>query len=104
MVRIWVWTLIHINIKAEETVTVAHQAMQDSISNWVQLLIASEGAFKPPQCFYHLISLCWNTDGSWTYENNEDVEYFNISVPMTDGSQVQIQYDAVDTAKETLGV
>ena len=25
--------LIHINLKAEETVTVAHQFMQDSISN-----------------------------------------------------------------------
>ena len=43
--------LIHINIKAEETVTVAHQAMQDSISNWGQLLIASGGAFRPPNCF-----------------------------------------------------
>ena len=31
--------LIHINLKAKETVTVAHQAMQDSILNWVQLII-----------------------------------------------------------------
>ena len=43
--------LIHINIKAEETVTVSQQAMQDSISNWGQLLIYSGGAFKPTQCF-----------------------------------------------------
>ena len=56
--------LIHINIKAEETVTVAHQATQDSISKWDKLLIASGGAFKPTKCFYHLISFCWNTDGS----------------------------------------
>ena len=56
--------LIHINIKAEETVTLAHQAMQDSISNWGQILTASEGAFKPPTCFYHLISFYWKTDGS----------------------------------------
>ena len=48
--------LIHINIKAEENVTVAHQSMQDSISNYGQLLIASGGAFKPPKCFYQLIS------------------------------------------------
>ena len=96
--------LIHINLKSEETKTVAHQSMQDSISNWGWLLIASGGAFKPPKCFYHLIYFCWNTDGSWTYENNEDLEDFNISVPMLDGSQVQIEHAAVDTAKETLGV
>ena len=41
--------LIHINLKAEETVTVAHQFMQDSISNWGQIIIASRGAFKPPK-------------------------------------------------------
>ena len=48
--------LIHINLKDEETVTLAHQAMQYIISNWGQLLIASGGAFKPPKCFYHIIS------------------------------------------------
>ena len=41
---------------------------------------------------------------SWTYENNEYVEDFNISVPVLDVSQVHIKHDAVDTAKETLGV
>ena len=73
--------------------------MQDSISNWGQLLIASGGAFKPPKYSYRLILFCWNTDRSWTYEKNEDVEYFNISVPMPDGSQVQIEHAAVDMAK-----
>ena len=37
--------MIRINIKAEETVKVAHQTMQDSISNWGQILSASGGAF-----------------------------------------------------------
>ena len=83
--------------------TVAHQAMQDSISNCGQLIIASGRAFKPPKCFYHLIYFCWNTDTSWAYENNEDVEDFDISVPMPDISQVQIEHAAVGTAKETLG-
>ena len=41
---------------------------------------------------------------SWKYEKNYDVEDFNISVPMPYGSHVQIEHDAVDTAKETLGV
>ena len=78
--------------------------MLDSISNWGQLLIASGVSFKSPKCFYHLISFCWNNDGSWEYENNEDVEDLDISVPMKDGSQVQIEHVAVDMAKETLVV
>ena len=32
------------------------------------------------------------------------MEYFDISVPIPDGSQVQIEHAAVDTSKETLGV
>ena len=50
--------LIHINLKDEETPTVTHKAMKDSISIWGQLLIASEGEFKPPKSFYHLIYFC----------------------------------------------
>ena len=96
--------MIHVNIKSEETVTVSHQAMHDSISTWIQLLMASGGAFKPPECFYHLIYFLWNTEGSWSYEMNEDVEDFDIGVPMPDGSHVQIKHAAVDTAKEKLGV
>ena len=80
--------LININLKAEETATGTHQSMQDIISKWGQLLIASGGALKPAKCFYHLISFFWNTGGSWTYEKNDDVKDFNISVPMPDGSQV----------------
>ena len=90
--------LIHINLKAEETAIVAYQSMQDSISNWGQLLIASVGAFKPFNYFYHLIYFFWNTYGSSTYENNEDVKDFNISVPVIDGSQLQIEHAAVGTA------
>ena len=80
--------LIHINIKVEETVTVSRQAMKYSISNWGKILITSLGAFKPPKCCYHLISFCWNTDESKLYENNEDVEDFDISIPIPDRSQV----------------
>ena len=43
--------LIHINLKSEETVTVSHQAMQDSISNWGQILIASGGHSNHPSVF-----------------------------------------------------
>ena len=95
--------LIHINLKVEETITVAHQATQDSISKWGQFLIASGGSFKPPKCFYHLISFCYNTDGSWAYKNDENLEDFHISVPVPYVSQLQIEHAAVDTAREALG-
>ena len=95
--------LIHINLKSEETATLVHQSMQDSISNWGQLLIASGGSFKPPKCFYHLISFCYNTDGSWAYKNDENLKDFHISVPVPYVSQLQIEHAAVDTARETLG-
>ena len=78
---------------------VAHQAMQGSIYNWGRLLIVSGGAFNSPKCFYHLISFFYNTNESWKYENNEDVEDLNISVPIPDGSQVHIEHAAVYTAK-----
>ena len=54
--------------------------------------------FLPP----HILLL--DTDESWAYEKNEDVEDFDISVPMADRSQVHIEHATVDTSKETLGV
>ena len=39
--------------------------LQEAITNWEKLLLASGGALKPIKCFYHLISLRWNGDGSW---------------------------------------
>ena len=47
--------LHHVNLEQEESVFEANEAMQESILNWGQLLIASGGALKPIKCFYHLI-------------------------------------------------
>ena len=59
--------ITHIDMSWDETVTQAHQAMQNSIDNWGKLLIASGGAFKPEKYFSHLISFNWYADGRWKY-------------------------------------
>ena len=96
--------LIHIDMEQDQSVYQAHAAMQESIENWGQLLIATGGSLKPSKCFYHMISFVWSPDGRWKYENNEDDEDLNISVPMPDGSSVFIDHEAVGTSKKTLGV
>ena len=96
--------IVHMDLRGDESVAEAHASLQDSIYNWGQLLIASGGAFKPPKCFYHLVSYGWKASGAWKYEANERNEELDIAVPMPDGSSVPIEHLSVDTARETLGV
>ena len=96
--------ILHVDLRGDQTVHEAHSALQESIYNWGQLLIATGGAFKPPKCFFHLLSFVWSSEGKWSYANNEDNEEYDISVPMPNGSHAPIEHLSVDTAKETLGV
>ena len=48
--------IVHIDLREDQSVEEAHASLQDSIYNWGQLLIATGGVFKPPKCFYHIIS------------------------------------------------
>ena len=81
-----------------------HEAMQASVLNWGQLLIATGGSLKPEKCFYHLVSFDWKADGTWKYAKNETAEDFQLVVPLPDNSLEQIEHASVDTVKETLGV
>jgi hypothetical protein len=47
------------NEDAEETLF----HLQESITNWGKLLLATGGALKPSKCFYYLISFEWRQDG-----------------------------------------
>jgi hypothetical protein len=96
--------LIHIRMDRNESVVEAHAALQSSITNWGNLLIASGGAFKPAKCFFHLMSFSWRPNGTWKYDANESDEDLTIGVPMPDDTMVEIEHLSVDTAKETLGV
>ena len=96
--------IIHIDLREQQSVHEAHAALQASVHNWGQLLIASGGAFKPPKCFFHMLSFVWSRDGTWSYAHNESKDDMAIVVPMPDGTQVPIEHLSVDSAKETLGV
>jgi hypothetical protein len=51
--------LLHINLEEDELVETVHQAIQASVSNWGNLLIATGGALQPAKCFYSIISFKW---------------------------------------------
>jgi hypothetical protein len=80
------------------------EKMQDSVSNWGQLLIATGGSYKPPKCFFHLISFKWANGGKWSYDSNDDKPEYAMVVPMPDGSVQKIDHLPVTMAEETLGV
>ena len=46
-------TLFDIDMRKDKTVQQAPVSLQESIDNWVKLLIVTGGAFKPPKCFYY---------------------------------------------------
>jgi hypothetical protein len=77
--------------------------LQEAITNWGKLLLATGRALKPIKCFFYLISFAWKEDGSWFYENNEEDEEFQAKVPLADGSFGNIQHLGIKEPIKTLG-
>eukprot|EP00956_Cyclotella_meneghiniana_P025378 scaffold52785_cov48-Cyclotella_meneghiniana.AAC.7 len=75
-----------------------------SVKNWGELLIATGSAYKPPKCFYHLISFVWDRSGNLDYDQNHEKEEFQLSVSMPDGSMEETDHLPVTESRETLGV
>jgi hypothetical protein len=96
--------LLHINMMEEDSAFVTYEKMQESVMNWGRLLIASGGSYKPPKCFYHLISFVWGRDGKWKYTDNHTKPEYEMKVPLPDGSVAKIDHLPVTELKETLGV
>jgi hypothetical protein len=88
----------------KDSAFVTFEKMQESVMNWGKLLIASGGLYKPPKCFYHLISFNLKRDGKWYYEENHTRPQFKMVVPLPDGSTAVINHLPITEAKETLGV
>ncbi len=95
--------LEHLDLNKMESTTKAHSALQKSIINWGNLLLATGGALKPSKCFYQIISFAWKPDGSWQYENNEGVSELDIIVPLGNGTFAPIDHLPVTSATKTLG-
>ncbi len=95
--------ILHLCQGEESSIQDAHQALQSSISNWGNLLIATGGALKPQKCFYYLIGYKWDSRGHWSYSGFDITEPLHITVPSPDGSVVQIQQLPVSSPSTTLG-
>ena len=67
--------LLHIDMGCKDSAFVTFDKMQESVRNWGKLLIASGGSYKPPKCFYHLISFDFKRDGKWFYEENHTISH-----------------------------
>jgi hypothetical protein len=81
----------------------AFLCLQEAITNWGKLLLASGGALNPIKCFFHLISFQWDKNGNWTYKNNEEDEDYQAAVPLADGLVGEIQHLGINKPIETLG-
>lgn len=95
--------LLHICQDQVDTVYDAHTALQDSITSWGNLLIATGGALKPQKCFFYLIDYVWDSTGKWKYSPPSTTEALCISVPQPDGSHAEIKQLSTMSASTTLG-
>jgi hypothetical protein len=77
--------------------------MQEAITSWGKLLLATGGVLKPSKCFFHLISFKWNEAGVWSYDDNEENEEYRARVPLADGSVGDIEHLGVNTLIKMLG-
>ncbi len=94
--------LKHLDCNKTESTADAHLALQESIINWGNLLLATGGALKPVKCFYHIISFVWKPDGSWQYNNNEGTPGLGIVVPLGNGTFALIDHLPVTSSTKTL--
>ena len=56
--------LMHLDTRKTKTALEAMSILQNAVTNWGHLLIASGGALKPAKCFYHLILFKWMANGT----------------------------------------
>jgi hypothetical protein len=51
--------LLHIDLTKDKSVDKAHDAIQNSVDSWENLLIATGGVLQPSKCFYSIILFEW---------------------------------------------
>ncbi len=94
--------LIHIGLTKDKSVDEVHDAIQNSINSWGNLLIATGGVLQPSKCFYSIIFFQW-INGIWKYANILLKGEFGITVPLPRGSTAAIDHKSIDHAEKTLG-
>jgi hypothetical protein len=94
--------LIHINLTKDKSVDKIHDAIQNSVNSWGNLLIATNRVLQPSKCFYSIISFEW-INGIWKHANNLLKGEFGITVPLPRGSAAAIDHKSINHAEKTLG-
>jgi hypothetical protein len=94
--------LIHIDLTKDESIVEVHNAIQNNVNSWGNLLIATGGVLQPSKCFYSIISFKW-INGIWKYANNSLKGEFGITVLLPRGSKAVIDHKSIDHAEKTLG-
>jgi hypothetical protein len=84
-----------------KSVNEVHQAIQDSVNGWGNLLIATGGVLQPAKCFYSIISFDWN-NGDWSYALNSSEAKLSLAVPLSGGGNAPIDHKPVEHAEKTL--
>jgi hypothetical protein len=96
--------LLHLNMECNESVQVIHVALQHSIENWGELLIAMGGSLKPDKCFTHQMDFAWTKIGGWQYVAHHEDITAAVTVPIPDRMTALFTHQAADNAQKTLGV
>jgi hypothetical protein len=95
--------LIHMCENETDTIHHAHEALQQSVTTWGNLLIATGGSLKPPKCFFYLIGYDWDSTGQWKYADTHSGGNHTILVPLPDSSSAPIEQLSLHTPSTTLG-
>ncbi len=78
--------LLHIELTKNEMVNKVHMAIQESVNNWENLLIATGEALQPSKSFYSIISFDW-INGACKYASNAQKGEFGVTVPLPGGGK-----------------
>ena len=57
-------------------------------TEWGILLISTGGGLKASKSFYYLVDYNWGVDGTWEYQNTDDLP--PLTIPLPDGSSAPI--------------
>jgi hypothetical protein len=90
--------LLHINLDQDEAAAEAHAAIQDNVTSWEELLIATGGALKLEKCFYSVVSFEW-IQGEWQYRDNSLNGTFGVTVPLLEGGCASIAHHPITHAE-----
>lgn len=79
------------------------QQVQDAVTDWTKLVLATGGALRPDKCFWYWIAFRFK-NGIPYYRSLRELPKEPILVPMRDGSLEPIELKQFDDATVTLGV